>query len=216
MSDVDNLLQRIDAEFSAVETRMKTFQAEKVREYAGRQQRMEQLDGVFQQLREIWRPRLEALAGKFGDKVKVTPHVTPATRDATFKFQSNLARIDLRFAATTDMDVRNVVLTYDLEIIPIYMKFDSHAEISFPLDQVDPKAVAGWIDDRILGFVKTYLSLHDNDQYLKDVMVDDPVANVRFPKFAAGAKLEHEGKTYYFIGQETCDEFAKAKGVKSK
>lgn len=213
LPDLDQLLKRIDAEFSAMEDRLKQQQAHQVEEYEAKKQRLEQLDRVFSQLREIWHPRLEALAKKFGDKVKVTPHVTPSSRDAAFRFQSNLARIELRFSATTDADVRNLVLVYDLEILPVLMKFDSHAEKSFPLDQIDTQAVAQWIDDQILAFVKTYLSLHENDLYLKDVMVEDPVAQVRFPKFAAGAKLEHDGITYYFIGEETRREFAKAKGI---
>jgi YHS domain-containing protein len=213
MSDVDNLLKRIDDEFSAVETRMKSQRAEQVKEYEGRQQRMEKLHEVFSQLGSIWRPRLEALATKFGDKVKVSPHVTPSTRAATFKFQSALARIDLQFSATTDQDVRTVILAYDLEILPVLMKFEAHSELSVPLDKVDPKAVANWVDDRIVAFVKTYLSLHENNLYLKDVMVEDCIANVQFPKFAAGASLKYEGKTYYFINDETRDQFARSKGI---
>lgn len=216
MSEVDALLSRIDAEFQAVESRVKTLQAEQVKEYEGRKQRLEQLDKVFQQLRDVWKPRLEALAKKFGDKVQVTPHVTPSTRDVTFKFASNLARIELRFSATTDHDVRNLILNYDLAILPVLMKFDSHAEISLPIDRVDPKKVADWIDDRIVAFVRTYLSLHENSLYLKDVMVEDPIANVSFPKFAAATKVEHDGKTYYFIGEETRQEFERQKGIASK
>ena len=64
-----------------------------------------------------------------------------------------------------------------------------------------------WIDDRIVSFVRTYLALHENEHYLKDHMVEDPVAGVRFPKFAAAATLESGGKTFYFISDETRSEF---------
>jgi YHS domain-containing protein len=40
-------------------------------------------------------------------------------------------------------------------------------------------------------------------------MVEDPVAKVVFPKFAAAASLEHEGKTLYFIDEATLQEFEK-------
>ncbi|MFO0918440.1 MAG: hypothetical protein U0872_09015 [Planctomycetaceae bacterium] len=206
-TDIDALLNRIDAEFKAVDEKLKKFQSQQVQEYAGRKQRLGQLDQTFAQLGAIWQPRLQALADKFGDRVKVTPHVTPSARDATFKFQSNLARIVLRFSATTDEDVRQLILAYDLEILPILMKFDSHAELAVPLDQVDPQVIGDWVDDRIIAFVKTYLSLHENDLYLKDAMVEDPIAKVRFPKFASAARLERDGKTYYFIGDETRREF---------
>jgi len=216
VSDIDQLLGRIDAEFAAADAHLKSFQEQQVREYEGRRQRLEQLDKVFGQLRDVWRPRLEALAQKFGHRVQVTPRITPSSREGVFAFQSKLAKIELRFGATTDSDVRKVILTYDLNILPILMRFESHAETEFPLDKVDLPAAGRWIDDRIVSFVKTYLSLHENELYLKDVMVDDPVAGVRFPKFAAATSLAHEGKTYYFIGDETRREFERQKGIAAK
>ena len=48
-----------------------------------------------------------------------------------------------------------------------------------------------------------FQSLHDNEPHLKDEMVEGPVAGVRFPRFAAGATLERDGKTHYFVGEET-------------
>ena len=64
--------------------------------------------------------------------------------------------------------------------------------------------------------MQTYLSLHDNETYLKDEMVAGPVAGVRFPRFAAGATLERDGKTYYFVGEETRRDFEKQQGVGPK
>lgn len=213
MSDIESLNQRIDAEFASHEARLESFREEQLREYEGRHERLEKLESIFRELREVWAPRLEALAAKFGDKVKVTPRITPSSRQGVFEFQSQVAKIELRFGATTDPDVRNVVLTYDLDILPILMRFESHSEIEFPIDSVDREAAGKWMDDRILGFVKTYLSLHENEMYLKGLMVDDPIAGVRFPKFAAACSLNHGGTTYYFIGEETRNEFAKQKGI---
>jgi YHS domain-containing protein len=47
-------------------------------------------------------------------------------------------------------------------------------------------------------------------------MVSDPVAGVRFPKFAAASSLEWGGRTYYFIGDETRREFEASHGSGSK
>ena len=74
-----------------------------------------------------------------------------------FKFDSELARVDMRLSAFTDADARRAIFSYDLEILPILMKFDSHSEIDFPLDSVDREALGKWFDDRIVGFVRTYL-----------------------------------------------------------
>lgn len=213
MADAKSLLDRIDAEFSASEKQIKEFQTQQVQEFQGRQQRLELFAKACDQLRETWLPRLEALATKFGDKVKVTPSVTPTGREATFQFRSPLADISLRFSATTDFDVRKLVLDYDLHILPILMKFEPHARAEFPLEAVDANATAKWIDDRIVDFVKTYLSLHHNEYYLKGHMVADPISGTRFPKYAAAATLDWQGTKYYFVGEETRREFAKKNGI---
>jgi YHS domain-containing protein len=209
-----DLLDRIAAEFSAAEQRVKQLRTGKVQEFQGRQQRLEQFEDTLDQLGGIWKPRLETLAKKFGEQVDVEPNVAPGRRSATFRFQSQLARIDLRFSVMPDEDVRNVVFKYDLEIIPILMKFDSHDEIEFPLDAIDKTALAKWLDDRIISFIKTYLALNENQYYLQDHMVEDPIAKVKFPKYAAGAELELNGKTHYFIDEVTLREFQELRAAR--
>jgi YHS domain-containing protein len=216
MPDTNSLASRIDAEFSAVEEKIKKFQVEQVEEHKRRQQHLEQLGKVFEQLRDIWRPRLELLVKKFGDRVQTTPRIVPSTREVTFNFQSRQARVRLKFSAFTDREIEKVILSYDLEIIPALMRFKPHAEIEFPLHAVDKEALAKWLDDRIVDFVQTYFSMGENELYLKDEQVEDPVAHVRFPKMAAATTLEWQGQKFYFIGEETRREFEKQQGIGAK
>jgi YHS domain-containing protein len=216
MPDINTLASRIDAEFQAVENKLKKFQAEQTEAHQQRQQRLEQLNKVFDQMREIWRPRLELLVKKFEGRVQAAPRVAPSRREATFSFQSELARVQLKFAAFTDRDVQKVVLSYDLDIIPVLMRFKPHDEVEFPLGAIDREAVAKWIDDRIVDFIQTYFSMGEHEIYLKDQMVEDPVAHVRFPRAAAAATVEWQGQPFYFIGEETRREFEKQKGIGSK
>lgn len=213
MPDINELLNRIDAAFTANSQKVAAFQTQQVKQHQDRQQRLEKFDRLTSELAEVWRPRLEALAQRFGEKVKVVPRLTPGRREATLKFDSELAHINLSFSVFTDSDVRNLVFYYDLEILPILMKFESHAEIEFPLEAVDKQALSKWIDDRIVSFVTTYLSLHENTYYLKGHMVEDPIAKVQFPKYAAGAILEVDGRTYYFVSEETKDAYAEQRGL---
>jgi hypothetical protein len=216
MPDLKSLASRLDAEFSGVEEKVKKFQTEQVQEHKQRQQRMEQLGQVFGELADICRPRLELLTHKFEGRVQTTPRIVPSTREVTFNFESQLAHVRLKFSASTDRDVRKVILSYDLEIIPVLMHFKPHDEVEFPLNAVDKEAVAKWIDDCIVDFVQTYFSMGENEIYLKDQMVEDPIARVRFPKIAAGAILEWQGQKFYFIGEETRREFEKQQKAGSK
>ena len=131
MPDINSLASRIDAEFSAVEDKVKKLQVEQMEGHKDRQKRLEQLAKVFDQLSAIWRPRLELLVKKFGDRVQTKPRITPSTREATFDFQSRVARVCLKFSATTDRDVQKLILGYDLDIIPVLMHFKSHDEAEF-------------------------------------------------------------------------------------
>ena len=77
MPDINSLASRIDAEFSAVAEKIKKFQVEQVETLKQRDKRLEQLGKVFDQLRDIWKPRLELLVKKFGDRVQATPRIRP-------------------------------------------------------------------------------------------------------------------------------------------
>jgi YHS domain-containing protein len=215
MSDVTQLIDRIRGEFAANQDRLKQRRQQSVELHYARQHRRQELEQTFDQLQDVWRPRLEALAREFGDRVKVTPVVTPGHRHATMEVKSPLASIKLQFAAGANNDVTELVLTYDLQILPILMEFERHSEFTCPIEAVDSKAIAQWLDDRIVGFVRTYLNLHENQYYLKDQMVEDPVSHIRFPKFAAGATRQREGKTYFFISDEMAAEFEKQQPAKA-
>src|SRR5688572_17820769 len=180
-ADMQALMERIDAEFAQAKAKVEKDRKQKLEEYQGRQNRLKLFDEACETLKKVWRPRLEALKTAFGERVKVTPHADTGRRQATFAFTSNLARITLDFTATTDFDVRNLVLEYSLEILPVLMSYPNKTRLEQSLDRIDEKAVGDWIDDRIVEFVSTYLSVHDNEFYQKAHMVEDPVAHVRFP-----------------------------------
>jgi hypothetical protein len=219
MADLSSLVDRIDAEFNSATKNVAELQKQRLQEFEQRRIRLEAVEKTLDELRDVWRPRLEALASKFKDRVNVTPTIEASRRQATFEFQSELARIKLRFSAFSDEDVRNLVFRYDLEILPILMQFDSHSELRMPLNSfIDRDTLAAWFDDRIVAFVKTYLEMHQNNFYLKDFLVEDPIAKVRFPKYAAGDKLDWKGETVYFLGEATRQQFEReqAKGATAK
>lgn len=213
MPEVSSLLERIETELTTLQDRVKEAQEAQLRGYQERQDRLALLEKQLNELQAVWKPRLDAFVQRFGELVKVTPHVTATGRDATFEFDSELARIRLRLSASTDQEVRNLLLEYHLEIIPVLMKFESHKQAEWPIDAIDKEEIASWVDDRLVDFVRTYVALHENGYYWKNHMVEDPIANVRFPKFAAGAKLDVDGKTYYFVSPETQKKFAAERGV---
>lgn len=208
MPDISSLTSRIDTAFADVQQKISTFQREAEQAYEQREQRYrEQFLPAVQRLVAVLKPRLEVLLEKFKDKVHVEPVMTEHIRQATFKFDSRMARIELTFRMSHDTDVRNLILDQTLEVLPIFMQFEKHASLSMPLDKVDDEAAVKWVDDRIVAFVQTFLAIHQNQYYQKDSLVTDPVSGTEMPRYAARCTLESGGKTYYFISEETKREF---------
>lgn len=207
MESTQELAKRIDAAFASLDEKRRQFQELETRKYEQWKQRLARLGIEFDTLRDVLMPRLDLLIEKFGNKMTATPTLTQSTREVMMELHSELARIRLRFQGTTDHDIRKLILNYDLEIIPVLMQFDSHSTLEMPLDAVDYEAAVRWADERIISFVQTYVAIQENQYYLHDQMVTDPVSGTTFPKLAAGATLERDGHMYYFVSEKTRREF---------
>ena len=213
MSDVSELAKRIDAAFSGVKAKASELMQQRLQEHQDRQALLKEYEKAQAKIVEIAKPRLEALAGRAGERVKVTPAVSQTRRSATFEFKSAKALINLTFSVAPDQNVQRAVVESDLKVVPVLWKFDSHSEFSTPIANVDAAGLTRWLDDRILSFVDLFILIHEGELFDKAEMDEDPVAKVSFPKFAAGATLDHGGQTHFFIDDKTKAEFARQKGI---
>jgi YHS domain-containing protein len=205
MADISAFVKRLDEQVAQARSRVEEKQSELQQAYEARAERYKTFLRLMQDLQGVAKPRLEKLAEHC--KFDAVPIEDADGKSVTLNFQTPVAKVRLRLWATHDTDVRNLVLVYDLEILPIFIKFNPHAELQIPLDKVDRATVESWLDDRLIEFAQTYATIHFTDQYHKDHMVTDPVANVRFPKVFAQSTLEKGGKTYFFISDQTRREF---------
>jgi len=212
MSDVNELARRIDAALAGVKDKAQQQTQQRLQEHQERQGLLKEYEKAQAKIVEIAKPRLETLAKRAGERVKVTPAVSQTRRSAAFEFKSAKAHISLTFAVAPDQDVKRAVVESDLKVVPVLWKFDSHSEFSTPINNVDADGLAKWIDERILSFVSLFIEIHEAEVFDKAEMVEDPVAKISFPRFAAGATLEHGGQTYYFIDEASKAAFAKQKG----
>jgi hypothetical protein len=213
MSDVNDLVARIEKTLSSVKDKARQQQQQELHHYQERQKLYQEYEKAQARIVEIAKPRLEALANRAGDRASVTPTVSESRRSAKFDFQSSKARMTLTFSVAPNRYLKNAVVEYDLAIVPVLWRFESHSEFSTPIATVDSAGLTKWLDDRIVSFVELYVQIHESEIVEKAEYVEDPIAKVKFPKFAAGARLEHGGQTHYFIDDSTRREFAKQKGI---
>lgn len=213
MSDLKQLESRLEGVLTEAKEKAKQAQQAMLQDHLQRQKALKEYEKVQDQIIELVKPRLEVLANRSGERVTVTPSVAQYRRTARFEFRSPKAYITLSFSVGPDREVKNAVVEYDLKVVPVLWQFDSHFDFRTPIASPDTAALVKWLDDRIIGFADLFVRINESEIVEKAETVEDPIAKVKFPKFAAGASLEHGGQTYYFIDDSTRVQFAKQKGI---
>lgn len=218
MTDIDTLIRRIDQELEVDVKRQKAAWAEVARTNRERGPRLQRYEEVAKHLIELLKPRMAAFTERFKAVVKAEPIVREHTRAMNLTFAATVAKVTLLFEVFPDRDVNHLRLECTQEIIPVVVRYDKQSVLEFPLDAVQDDAAVQWFDERIIAFVKAYMAVVEQDaalrEYLKDQLVEDPVAKIRFPKYLAASALERDGRTYYFVDEDTRREFEKKPAAK--
>jgi YHS domain-containing protein len=212
------LINRIDHEVAVVVGSEKAARVEIVRANRERETRLRHYEAAAQHVIELLKPRLDAFIDRFQPLIQAEPTVREHTHGVTLTFAATVAKATLTFEASPDRDVNNICLECTQEIVPVLVRCDRPSLFVFPPDAIQDDAVVQWFDDRIVAFVKFYLALVRQDgelrERLKDRLVEDPVAHILFPKHIAASSLERDGRTYYFVDDDTRREFEKQPAAK--
>jgi YHS domain-containing protein len=201
----------------AARARVQTMQAQAAEQYRQMQANYVKFIDLSQRIREALRPWVEAFAEALPD---VKPVVTgrdfgPAGRVfhrvfVTFSLPRNErcpANIKIRFGLEAGVAVDNMILFYDVEIVPVFMEFERHDQIALPLDPSSVDTAVEWFKRKACAFTKTYVSMFFNPYYQKGSEVPDLVLGRTFPRVFAKGQTEHGGVTYYFLTEESKREF---------
>jgi YHS domain-containing protein len=211
MTDIKALINRIDQEIAAEVERQKSDWAKLILANRERGLRLQRYETAAKHVIELLKPRLDAFIERFKAVVQAEPVVRQHTRAVNLTFAATVAKVTLRFEVFPDRDVNHVRLECTQEIIPALVRYDKESVLEFPLGGVQDDALVQWFDDRIVAFVKAYVALVRQDaalrEQLKEEFVEDPVARIRFPKYLASSTLERDGRTYYFVDEDTRREF---------
>jgi YHS domain-containing protein len=219
MSSVDQLVQRLSAEVAAATERIHVLQTEAVKVFLGQEQRFMRFVALAERIDAILQPRIDAFTevNVFKDiaqNVSLELRGPEARgfhgRTTTLSVPSSDAcsgKVELSFRLGHDGPIKNAILDYRLEILPIFIKFDSHDQLVIPIDSPNEGAIAAWIDDKLVGFTRTYFEMYFTEQYQKQSFEMDPVMNVRFPRAFAAGKKEYQGRVYHFYTEESLQEF---------
>jgi len=218
---VDQLIERLSAEVVAATERIHTLQTEAAKVFLEQEQRLMQFVALAERIHTILQPRIEAFT-----KVNVFKDIQQDMslelrgpkprgfhgRAITLSVPSSDAcpgKVELSFHLGHDNPIENAIMDYRLEILPIFIKFDSHDQLVIPIDNPSEDAIAAWIDDKLVGFTRTYFKMYFTEQYQKQNFEMDSVMNIRFPRAFAVGEKEYQGHTYHFYTKESFQAFEK-------
>jgi YHS domain-containing protein len=219
MSSVESLVERLSAEVAAVTERVHLLQAKAARYACGQEQRFECFVALIKRIDAIFQPRIKAFTNvnvfKTIEKSVTVEKSGPAGRELPGGTTTLVvpysdecpAKVKLAFHLGHDGPIENVILEYNLEIIPVFISFEKHDQLIIPIDKPDEDAIATWFDDKLVGFTRTYFEMYFTDQYQKQSMETDPVMNIRFPRAFAAGKKEYQGRTYHLYTKESLQKF---------
>lgn len=218
---VKQLVERLSTEVDAAEKRVQSLQTEAANVLIDRDLQMARFAAVADRIDAILRPRLEALRNLdvFKDVTQCERSEAQGPNGKGFHGKITIltvpcsdrrpAPMEFSLRVGYDGPIRNVVLDYRLEILPVFIKFDSQQQLLIPLDNPDEERIAEWIDDRLVGFARTYFEVFFNDEYQKKTLETDPVLNLRFPKGFAAGSAQFQSQTYFFYTTASLQLFQK-------
>lgn len=209
MDELASLELRIKEKLAAAEARRRESQEALKSEMAARDDRLASFDRAASRLMErVVRPRVTRLASCFPnahvEKPGAVENQCTCRLDHTAEYPAS-TKLDIGLSAGGD--VQSVIVTFALDILPVFFEFKGHDQLVLPLDAIDEATVATWLDEKLLGFVDAYLRLPLVEQYQQENVVFDPVCGMRINMGDAGASIEYQGKTYYFCVEECRDRF---------
>ena len=221
-SSVDGLVERLGAEVAAATERIHVLQTDAAKAFIGQEQRFMHFIALAERIHAIMQPRIEAFT-----KVNVFKDLTQNVRlelrgpeergfhgrTTTLSVPSSDAcsgKVELSFHLGHDGPIENAIIDYRLEILPIFIEFESHDQLVIPIDNPSEDAIAAWIDNKLVGFTRTYFEMYFTEQYQKQSFEMDPVMNIRFPRAFAAGKKDYQGRTYHFYTKDALQAFEKA------
>jgi YHS domain-containing protein len=209
MAEIAELSRRIQDKLAASEERLRLRQDHMQGVMQAAEEAQRGYTATADQLMEsIIRPRVAALKAQLEPIAASDDSGSRHTCCLRFSHTQRFpAAVSLEIGITRDGDARTLIVEYRVQILPVFFPFVDSDNLKFTIEHVDPEQVTSWLDDKLVGFVETYLRLEVEDRYHDENRVIDPVCGMSVNRAEAPARAEYGGKTYYFCVQACRDRF---------
>jgi hypothetical protein len=182
MNDLNELEHKLRVKLALVTEKRQAAEETSERTTEASDLRLDAYKRAAQQLMAgVLRPRLEKVMTFFPNAL-LSPAEADTESQWCCRFQKTAeypASMKLSFFVSPDAEVENAIVTYRLEILPIYFQFEGNDQFVVPLDGVQAASLADWVDAKLLGFVDAYVRTQTVKQYQLSVPFTEPSSNLR-------------------------------------
>jgi len=113
----------------------------------------------------------------------------------------------VEFAIEHDESVERMFVRYEGCLMPVFVRFQPHDKLTVRLSEMKAQQIAGWVEERIIEFLETYLH-HDRGQDdLEEDILTDPVCGMRLQRSDVRAQADYRGHPYFFCSTECREKF---------
>jgi YHS domain-containing protein len=212
MNELSQLEQQLREKLASAQERRQLHQQHAAQRMAEIKERYEKFARVAEHVaQDLIRPRLELLASHF-DNAEPRSECDPGhCYHSRYQFRHTErfpGTVTLDVGVSPDASIDNILVVYNLEILPMFFRFEGKDQIGFPVNAVDEARLVAWVEKKIHDFVDTYLRLEQSERYQRENIVIDPVCGMQINKAYAAARMEYHGQTYYFCVEECRAKFA--------
>jgi YHS domain-containing protein len=210
VTDLTELERKIRERLSLSEERERLQQSHFQQQMTEAEARHRNYTAVADRLiREVVRPRMEKLKSQFDNarmlETRCSRHRCCCQFEHTARFP---ATASLEFSVTRDSEIKQVILQFEMQILPVFFSVDGEDKLAMTVEEVNDAKIGAWVEAKILQFVDSYLRLETSDYHQQGNMVTDPVCGMRVNKAFAPAQMTYRGQTYYFCVPECQVRFA--------
>lgn len=208
MGDLDSFAKRVGEKItvSSREPRWEPVQVERFME-AVNARRIEFEQHNQRLIESVIQPRLETVTGHFVN-ARISNDERRGRCAAWFGYCERFpANTEVSFTVEHDIRFENLVVQYDVAMMPLFIKFNDRDRFAQPLGAIDDNAVARWVEERIFEFLDAYFRIDRGEaEFVEDAAVD-PICGMRISRSQAYSCESYRGHPYFFCSRECSERF---------
>lgn len=152
-------------------------------------------------------PRLETVASYFVNG-GMDEHPAPRRVCSWFTQCSRFpVTTKLEFVVEHDVGFEKLIVHMEIHMMPALVRFHEQDNLVLPIDVVDDRVVADWVEERLLEFLDNYLRIDGERGEFLEELVTDPVCGMRISRAEAAASGSFCGHPYYFCCEDCSQTF---------